>query len=966
MSDQRSLSTSQTKIIIDLQGREDVPEIADRSGFIQQDALARLEHLLKDQVADAKARTARLRTQDARYESSLVRDRRHNAIAVFGGRGSGKTTFILNALEELLILPAKKADNGKTDDNILSQVHYLGMIDPTLIEAKGHIFITVLALIKEAVVACYRKRQRNANRDPEIFSDKSFEAVEQKLKSLAEGLNFLQGVGKEGLESESWDDPQFVMERGIHRHHNGSTLENRFHDFIDQSLRYIGAECFALALDDIDTNFQSGWPVLEMLRKYITNPRLIVILSGDSELYSLLIRDHQWKMLKNLYDADVSRQTAIKTGIEQLESQYLDKIIKPSNRIELTPLYSFWESKRQRYDIYIKFSNELTMPLREIVALCAKWTLYSNKNSDVDQTALLILHQPVRKALHLFRAMHQNGMLAGKIQPDDPRIADYHAAFCEVFLSELLSVGLSAHRISSAMREEVLYYMHLFLKDRTRWADGFTFTSNLGSVAPQIGALAISAILARESLSNPGLLFDFLIKFSFVREIILSQDRLHIPEIMNFLGLNRQETSWVTACRALAMIRDRIESNDRVPTKLGTIAVYNVSRKEPKTGTTAGAKFHLEMTEAEACNIIKDYDEFYFNDYVNSYLVKLQNQAIFRRNFDREKGVIRIGYLFTSWQFLNDHIDKRSSFFLKLISVKTNNEWNRTSIILSAIPLIGFLSSAITHNDAFDFMQIFRLGNQIFSNQTAPTSLQSEVEEIEDVADDHNKDDVEDSDESDLVSFALSIQNWRSWAIKILSKSEPLPTFVLSRVWSRFYDALGKVDDEIQLSSKYAGFIVHRQIILFLNSLLIEETIHRTRNRSMKFHLINPIRSDKIFLENLDSSPENYLEFNPTFSVVFACPIWGAYLMKVDDDVHSVHQRHQNSVRPFCTNEENKNIRIETLFQSEYMLGLKKETACTYENLYPLLNSLLVMHRSPSSNAKSGTGSINSSRSSRS
>ena len=40
----------------------------------------------------------------------------------------------------------------------------------------------------------------------------------------------------------------------------------------------------------IDVNFNNGWKVLETIRKYLTSPQIITLLSGDIKLFSKSIR----------------------------------------------------------------------------------------------------------------------------------------------------------------------------------------------------------------------------------------------------------------------------------------------------------------------------------------------------------------------------------------------------------------------------------------------------------------------------------------------------------------------------------------------------------------------------------------------------------------------------------------------------------------------------------------------------
>jgi hypothetical protein len=82
-------------------------------------------------------------------------------------------------------------------------------------------------------------------------------------------------------------------------------IEHKFHIFIERSLHFIGKECFLMAFDDVDTDFSRGWPVLEVIRRYLTSPRWITVVCGDLDLFAILVRGKQWSNFeeKNLkYD----------------------------------------------------------------------------------------------------------------------------------------------------------------------------------------------------------------------------------------------------------------------------------------------------------------------------------------------------------------------------------------------------------------------------------------------------------------------------------------------------------------------------------------------------------------------------------------------------------------------------------------------------------------------------------------
>lgn len=71
-------------------------------------------------------------------EDKLIKnkERLHDTISILGSRGSGKTSFLLSVL---------KYYRSK------NEVETIDIIDPTLIEEKGHIFLTIISQIKHSV-----------------------------------------------------------------------------------------------------------------------------------------------------------------------------------------------------------------------------------------------------------------------------------------------------------------------------------------------------------------------------------------------------------------------------------------------------------------------------------------------------------------------------------------------------------------------------------------------------------------------------------------------------------------------------------------------------------------------------------------------------------------------------------------------------------------------------------------------
>ena len=119
-------------------------------------------------------------------ETSLSYTRIHNAMLIQGGRGSGKTTFLLNALRRLNA--SQNLNNSEEPDiaKVAGNLHVLPMIDPTLIETKENIIIVILSMIEAAIA--------------HVTDDSG--KMEKVRQSLAEGLGLLDGIGRRQLGHE--------------------------------------------------------------------------------------------------------------------------------------------------------------------------------------------------------------------------------------------------------------------------------------------------------------------------------------------------------------------------------------------------------------------------------------------------------------------------------------------------------------------------------------------------------------------------------------------------------------------------------------------------------------------------------------------------------------------------------------------------------------------------------------------
>ena len=265
----------------------------------------------------------------------------NNTISVFAKRGYGKTTFIKSFINEI---------NKNNDYNCCC----LDIIDPSMLELKQHPFMYVLALIHEVVEKNIHKMDEIQNPNDENYE--SFVSWDKAYKNLCKSLSVLDCVGEPNFYKD-WDDDVQIAKSGMKRAEDANNLKSNFTKYIDHSLILLHKNCFVLSFDDIDTNFSKGFEILESIRKYLTINKIITILTGDLSLYSKLIRQNLWTGFNSNYFSNEHKYSPdsmheVSEIINQLEEQYLLKILKPENRITLDSIYE--KTKNSNYIIKIK------------------------------------------------------------------------------------------------------------------------------------------------------------------------------------------------------------------------------------------------------------------------------------------------------------------------------------------------------------------------------------------------------------------------------------------------------------------------------------------------------------------------------------------------------------------------------------------------------------------------------------
>lgn len=291
------------------------PDFPYAGSLLQLGALYSLKAFVAERVKEIES----LKRSD-RNTTDLFYPRFHRAVLIEGGRGSGKTTFLLKALNEIRNGPEHGAS-----------FCVLPMIDPTLIETKDHIILVILQMIDSAV-------ESQAS-----YDGRAQEELDRTREALAGGLALLDGIGPKEPYGSEWEDSSWVMSEGLRKAKKGRLFEQKFNDYIESALKVLKKQAFVLAFDDVDTNFKRGHMILETIRKYLTSPHLFLVLSGDPDLYGRLVRKDIYATFGSdvmSHDADIIPvgKNSLSNATLELEEQYLLKVLPPQYRIPMLPL----------------------------------------------------------------------------------------------------------------------------------------------------------------------------------------------------------------------------------------------------------------------------------------------------------------------------------------------------------------------------------------------------------------------------------------------------------------------------------------------------------------------------------------------------------------------------------------------------------------------------------------------------
>lgn len=340
-------------IVVDLSKSKNAADFSKGSFFFAKE-LERAEGLVRQHV-DAlelprSGGGAKLSDDERKYTRS------HDSISVFGARGAGKTSFILTLMQKI-----------GNDSDLKNKIFVLDIIDPSLLEDVDVFLATIVSNIVQKI-----------DSNKKGIDKESLSNFHSCLKRVANGFRVLYSTSSSEAHALSYGDPELFAEEILRDATSGIKLAESFHAFVAAAAVCLGVKAFVQPLDDIDTAYSRGWKVLETLRRYLSTQRFLTVISGDLDLYRIIVRAEQWKNLSELAKNEKGLRDGVGgrgdgsyiNEVDQLQEQYVQKLLPVNRRIHLESRVPdiHRQARNGKELIKVKFSEKENglLPLSEI------------------------------------------------------------------------------------------------------------------------------------------------------------------------------------------------------------------------------------------------------------------------------------------------------------------------------------------------------------------------------------------------------------------------------------------------------------------------------------------------------------------------------------------------------------------------------------------------------------------------
>lgn len=246
---------------------------------------------------------------------------------------------------------------------------------------------------------------------------------------------------------------------------------------------------------------EKGWRVLETIRKYLTTPKIISLLSGNMYLYNLNVRGQQWEQFGTRLLSKERRD--YHTLVNQLENQYMLKVFKAENRLHLYSLLYSIRLHNMEYQVKGAVKNE-TKIIEAYKQVLKNFGICSAGSQKVFADYLMGLS--IRSQINYLKINW------------DTDSNNFSISSIEAFLSRMYAAGIEvqlAYANPSLLNTIVLTYLTKGKDNSLR--DTYLLMPSTDKPEDNACLAGLSTIFASQATTYPGLLFDYMIRIGYLR-----------------------------------------------------------------------------------------------------------------------------------------------------------------------------------------------------------------------------------------------------------------------------------------------------------------------------------------------------------------------------------------------------------------------------------------------------------------
>ncbi|WP_053979295.1 hypothetical protein [Marinagarivorans algicola] len=819
--------------------------------LFQYEAKTKLDQLLNT-IAKGVNRLASSAADDTHgsWLHEFDRPRHNNTIFIGGERGAGKTTFLRAVMQEYF---------KNKNDKILP----ITIIDPTLVETHQHLLVDLVAKLNALL-----KNQLSCCGD-----DQKYCQFNEKLEAMAEGLKLLNS----GVESKDQDAAWF-LNKSLKHAMGGQALEARFHELIDSAASALNQDIFIVAFDDVDTDTSKAYDALELIRKYLTHQKLVILISGDLKLYSYIVKEKKGK------EFNVKPESTVAVDlVDHLEQQYLAKILPVEQRIKLKSFRELADERFKQGIIYVidhhnEKDHKTGQPVKTYIETMLSQAL-NLRPAHVGAYRYFILSLPVRTTLQILKAW------AERPANDSDNYTAFKTALRASYIGALQKEGIDADSLISPYAHPNRIGMALFTLCH-QYGDLETgFYDRPDAVhesynASQIFLSSVIASYTSDGVNPLGKALSLMLTGGAASNIYMN----HVAgllrggctsnDYLSYIGLQTYQDVYSVSAHFSPIILNHFKSGTH-----GNAQFWSGVIRTPR-----------QLKKVNKSILYTEIEKLYNNDADNNGMKCINHTTLpsFERSINKQ-GIQFMTFLASKTILFSAHSAITANEGRDYISIYC--------LIASTAQLLGCQDEDAVKNMINKLEPIKTYGSPTFLNNADVNDIAREI-----YGENENENDIDDI-EAPSENYKKLINILYTW-IEECNKGQ-YSSLLIGKVWTRLMYSLSNINGSKRKLNSTDGEIVWtlydlmaNYIWKLVNSVLIEEVRFGNNSSNSLRSCLNMAKNTKFSSNELKNNLNNvfekislnsyksdsFKENLPLTTSLIACPLLLPYLLKINKD----------------------------------------------------------------------------------